>query len=408
MWQHVSVRCCLLVLVVILLDISMLNYLKQEPSYVPQHNVDIYTEDPVPIEQKITNNRTIHILFWNSYFNWPYYDKHEFDTVDAVVFHGNDLYNTNMMADLEKLKQQRTKQKFVFFTKESPRSGPEMNYEVFNNCFNLTMTYRLDADVNIPYGRIVKRHTDSKNSSGKYNVNDATPSKWMQYDELKVSDDISGGDFGYRNKDIAWIVSHCKTDSLREKYVNDLREATKLQIDVYGKCGDKEHRLSPEVKDDVDSTLTSREDLYKKVLSKYKFYLSFENTFCQDYITEKFFLAMNAGALPIVYGGANKLDYQKVSPPRSYINTEDFPSTKHLASHLEDLANNHEAYNSYSWWTQHYETMSLLQTQKDAYCRLCEKLNEDANVEYKKYTDWSRYWNEMGKCRDPPFWTQNN
>ena len=53
--------------------------------------------------------------------------------------------------------------------------------------------------------------------------------------------------------------------------------------------------------------------VYKETLKDYKFYLSFENSLCQDYITEKFYLALYAGALPIVYGGLNALDYDKVS-----------------------------------------------------------------------------------------------
>jgi hypothetical protein len=52
--------------------------------------------------------------------------------------------------------------------------------------------------------------------------------------------------------------------------------------------------------------------MYQKVLRKYKFYLSFENALCQDYITEKLFLAVFAGARPIVYGGKTREDYNKV------------------------------------------------------------------------------------------------
>ena len=46
---------------------------------------------------------------------------------------------------------------------------------------------------------------------------------------------------------------------------------------------------------------------------KLQIYLSFENALCRDYITEKFYLALRAGTLPIVYGGKTKTDYEKVS-----------------------------------------------------------------------------------------------
>ena len=61
-----------------------------------------------------------------------------------------------------------------------------------------------------------------------------------------------------------------------------------------------------------DETQAKREALYINQLGKYKFYLSFENALCRDYITEKFYLALHAGTLPIVYGGGSKVDYLKV------------------------------------------------------------------------------------------------
>ena len=61
-----------------------------------------------------------------------------------------------------------------------------------------------------------------------------------------------------------------------------------------------------------DETQAKREELYINQLGKYKFYLSFENALCRDYITEKFYLALHAGTLPIVYGGGSKEDYLKV------------------------------------------------------------------------------------------------
>jgi alpha-1,3-fucosyltransferase len=41
----------------------------------------------------------------------------------------------------------------------------------------------------------------------------------------------------------------------------------------------------------------------------YKFYLSFENSLCSDYVTEKFWKILNFNIVPIVLGGAN---YEKV------------------------------------------------------------------------------------------------
>ena len=93
--------------------------------------------------------------------------------------------------------------------------------------------------------------------------------------------------------------------------VNHLREVTDLVIDIFGKCSDKEHQLPKQTSNDIEETLKNRGILYKEKLKNYKFYLSFENSLCQDYITEKFFLALYAGTLPIAYGGLSKSDYEK-------------------------------------------------------------------------------------------------
>jgi hypothetical protein len=63
-----------------------------------------------------------------------------------------------------------------------------------------------------------------------------------------------------------------------------------LKIDIYGKCGD----LKVPKKHENDT-----QDSGYLIVKKYKFYLSFENSLCTEYITEKFFNAMEYGAIPI-------------------------------------------------------------------------------------------------------------
>ena len=47
--------------------------------------------------------------------------------------------------------------------------------------------------------------------------------------------------------------------------------------------------------------------------SGYKFYLSFENSFCTGYVTEKFYKALELDIIPVVMGGA---DYKARAPPK--------------------------------------------------------------------------------------------
>lgn len=55
----------------------------------------------------------------------------------------------------------------------------------------------------------------------------------------------------------------------------------------------------------------------------YKFYLSFENSICVDYVTEKFYNALLFNTVPIVYGGA---DYSRLAPNMSYIDIRNYGS----------------------------------------------------------------------------------
>ena len=199
-------------------------------------------------------------------------------------------------------------------------------------------------------------------------------------------------DFKSRKKDIAWIVSHCETESHREDYVNALKNSSKLsqnslKVDIFGKCGDLEvpHRDPKTDKSDVDAG-------YRQIAKDYKFYLSLENSLCTEYVTEKFFNALKYGILPIVNGGLSKRDYAKIAPPHSYLHINDFNSAEDLMKTLENLAENQDLYNSYFWWKEHYtiETNMELQTQ----CQLCDILNQEGFKSENDYSQFSNYWNQ--------------
>ena len=116
--------------------------------------------------------------------------------------------------------------------------------------------------------------------------------------------------------------------------------------------------------------------MYKNTLNPYKFYLSFENSNCKDYITEKFFTALRAEeAIPVALGGASIDDYAKSAPPHSYIHIDEYPSVLALAQKLEYLSQNETAYKEYFWWTEHYRVSSLWEHYVSAQCDLCEKMN---------------------------------
>ena len=102
--------------------------------------------------------------------------------------------------------------------------------------------------------------------------------------------------------------------------------------------------------------------------SKYKFYLSFENSFCEDYVTEKFFKVLDYKLIPIVLGGAN---YTKFAPAKSFINPKDFQSISHLAEYIKYLDKNETAYAEYFEWKSYFR---VLKYNQHIFCQLCQVL----------------------------------
>ncbi len=99
-------------------------------------------------------------------------------------------------------------------------------------------------------------------------------------------------------------------------------------MDIYGGCGG----LVCERKNETAC--------WEMVERDYYFYLSFENSICVDYVTEKLFNAMSRNIVPIVFGGT---DYYNSAgaPPHSHINAfEDFNDPKLLAQYLKSLISN--------------------------------------------------------------------
>jgi alpha-1,3-fucosyltransferase len=127
--------------------------------------------------------------------------------------------------------------------------------------------------------------------------------------------------------------------------------------------------------------------------AKYKFYLSFENSICEEYVTEKFFEIANRDIVPIVYGGA---DYKRIAPPHSFIDALEF-TPEALAQYLTILDANDELYNEFFWWKSHYKVEAgLKQMARHGFCDLCKKLHQDQVP--KCYPELETEWDPKNKC----------
>lgn len=296
------------------------------------------------------------ILYWNAPEDWfdtfgscPYTNckftrsKDDFQYSDAVLFHASydakDYVFTSVPAKIPG-------QVWVYLSLEPPRYRP--SFKRFRNVINWTVTYRRDADIFLPYHKVVLKDKPRPQQSAR------SP-------DLKL-------------KSVAWFVSNCKTSSKREKFVRLLKQY--IDVDIYGKCGElKCQRIG-----------TNHSVCLNMLTRDYKFYLSLENTNCRDYITEKPFHVMNETVIPILWKGYNSSIFL---PPYSYIDATEYTSVNKLADYMKMLSVNTEKYNKYFKWKSYY---TLTDRCKDTLCTLCKRLN-NADKNKRLYDDIDRWVN---------------
>jgi hypothetical protein len=149
---------------------------------------------------------------------------------------------------------------------------------------------------------------------------------------------------------IAWFVSNCDSHSGREEYVLKLRSQPGIHVDIYGSCSSIFHSHIVPIQCQKGTP-----NCMEKTLSNYRFYLSFENSKCDTYITEKYWMqGLNGKAVPIVMG-SKKEDYQRIAIPNSYIHVDNYPTVEQLAQELHRLNKNDSEYVKYLQWTQLYD-----------------------------------------------------
>ncbi|XP_059139016.1 alpha-(1,3)-fucosyltransferase C-like [Physella acuta] len=193
--------------------------------------------------------------------------------------------------------KRRPDQVFIFNNHEPPNEQWWRDSVISNDsfgwkdAFNWTMTYRMDSDVTSLYGIIRRRF------------------KPITRDYKSI--------LAKKTKKAAVLVSNCRTTGKRDKYIAELQKY--IPVDVYGRCG---NFSCPRAEDDK---------CFQNIDTNYKFYLSFESSMCEDYITEKFFRYLSTNTIQVVRASN---EYSRHAPPEVFINTADYASPKELADKL--------------------------------------------------------------------------
>lgn len=289
------------------------------------------------------------------------------ESYDAIVIFNDRLLWPDQM-DLPDLNAttRRPWQRLVFFTLESPLAlASHYDMTIYENYFNWTMTYRLDSDVPVPYGRLVAKESApwTKEEVDRRRENARRFYKPTRYAGRKL---------------VAWTFSNCSDSySQREVYVRELSHY--VNVDIFGQC----------------ENLTSFNDNNNRTLEiGYKFHLSFEDALCPHYVTRRFFQILDSDSVPVVFGGA---DYSQHAPLYSYIDARRF-KPKELADYLKLLDANDRLYDEYFWWKHHYTVESSVRDMsRNGFCDLCRKLHQ--RFELKSYhQELDTNWGQSNQC----------
>uniref|UniRef100_A0A2A4IZ71 Fucosyltransferase n=1 Tax=Heliothis virescens TaxID=7102 RepID=A0A2A4IZ71_HELVI len=206
----------------------------------------------------------------------------DYTNFDAIVFNMSLLWEVGGYAGLPKHRTKR--QKYVFYGMQPSEDHPICNKNV-DNFFNWTWSYKFESDIFTPFievrdlsGKVV---APGRNVIWTDTMNPVTKSS-IEYVKTKT-------------KAVAWVLDECKTKNYKMLFIPRLKRALKafnLTLDVYG-CG---HMKCP------------KGGCLKAIQRDYYFYLAYEESITEDYVSADVLKGYHYDAVPIVFGGA---DYSK-------------------------------------------------------------------------------------------------
>jgi hypothetical protein len=206
----------------------------------------------------------------------------------------------------------------------------------FIDRFDITMTYKLDADVAVTYLEPNLPERLRRPPAGKED-----------------------------GKLVNAFVSSAYNHSRRIEFL--LQLMPHMDVHSYGKVF-----RNRQVADDKG------QETKLKTIAAYKFTLAFENAIAKDYVTEKFYDPLIAGSVPVYLGAPN---IEEFAPgDHCFINAADWKSPEAMARYLVELASDEERYASYFEWKAkpfRPEFFRLIElTKEHAFVRLCRKVDE--------------------------------
>lgn len=310
-------------------------------------------------------------LYKNCFFTC---NRQRFEEADALLFHETDLthnlkelINNGDTTELAKEKILNFKQnpsQLLILWNDEPRPVPDYYNDIE---FNWTISFHASSEA-------------SYCAYGCYKKLDASLSE--QHFKQFVKEE-----FKKRKNQCVWFVSNCGA-KFRINYAIEF--ADNFPLFVHGKCNEMLKKIGSKHMKFNDAKCNRNGKCEDESLLFNKFYLSFENHNCSDYITEKFWRSLSKNLIPIV-AVPNKEYYEKVAPPHSFIHMSDFNyDFKKLAHHLTIISTNLDLYEKYMQWKKDYKALfTSNDLEPIRFCELCHRLNNDfSSTHYHQIGDW--------------------
>lgn len=142
-----------------------------------------------------------------------------------------------------------------------------------------------------------------------------------------------------------------------------------VTVDSFGKC--HQNAFIPKELENVE-----KHERKLRIMQNYKFYLAFENSIHDGYITEKYWQALHVGTIPIYLGAGDISKYEPL--PGSIIKISDFKTMAELAKHIFRISENETLYNQMLEWKRigpSDDFLARIDTQcGNDYCKFCYKV----------------------------------
>ncbi|XP_041969200.1 alpha-(1,3)-fucosyltransferase C-like [Aricia agestis] len=365
-----------------------LKYLLRTPGTLKKIRKEIRSTRNVSAAQKYTRPRRLpndykYILKWTQAFS--HFDSPMFRNGQKVFLDHNCTFkNCYMTNDKSLLVDLRHFDAIIFDAENTWDAHPPLTFphqmrifasidsatndpvcdEYYDDFFHLTWTYKLDSNISSPFIRI----QDKNNNVIGPRIN----MPWVSPMEPTGEDVIAK--LNDKENAVAWFVTDCHL-MRRMTVVKDLVKSLKkhnLKLDIYGPCGN------------LTCPRNRMEECLGILQRKYYFYLAFEDSNSEDYVTDKILYPLLHYTVPIVFGGA---DYSRFLPPGSYVDAGKLKSDQ-VVDLMVEAMRAPAVYRDYFRWRKYY-------VYKESpggadVCKLCELLDEP---NFGTRNNFRRWWN---------------